>query len=261
MRRKPILSITYVKYNESEGVVMALYKIMDLYIDIQNNYPLTTRISENYFADDQTISPHFSVQISDEMIEKKRERVPDSGDDYLESLCIFEEVSQQAIAYEGFVIHAAAVAIDNMTYLFAAASGVGKSTLASSCKQKFQDRVIIINGDKPLIRKKDDKYMAYGTPWCGKEGQNVNVSLPIAGLCFLVRSDKCKVNKITLREASELIFKQVSLPTEEKEMDSFLSMLDSFLCSIPAFILEVNKDELIQNGMKGVSKIWQQLGE
>ena len=85
-------------------------------------------------------------------------------------------------------------AMDGQAYLFSADSGVGKSTHSRLWQQVFGDqRVTIINDDKPALRLRDGVWYVYGTPWSGKYGLNHNLCYPLAGICFLERS---KTNKI-----------------------------------------------------------------
>ena len=51
-------------------------------------------------------------------------------------------------------------------------------------------------GDRALHKRRQTDYKilkrsstAFGTPWNGKEGRGENIYAPLAGICFLVRSE------------------------------------------------------------------------
>ena len=90
--------------------------------------------------------------------------------------------------FDAFLLHAAVIEVDGLAYAFAAPSGTGKTTHIALWKKFFGDRANIINGDKPIIRFENGTPYIYGTPWCGKEGYNINTKAPLAALCFIERS-------------------------------------------------------------------------
>ena len=71
---------------------------------------------------------------------------------------------KKLIDYNGFLLHASAVALDNYAYLFSAPCGTGKSTHVDLWIKKFGERAFIINDDKPAIRIINNTIYAFGTP-------------------------------------------------------------------------------------------------
>ena len=73
------------------------------------------------------------------------------------------------------MVHASAVEVDGKAYLFSADSGTGKLTHTKQWQNYFgKERALIINDDKPAIRKDKNGWAAYGTPFSGKTDENLN---------------------------------------------------------------------------------------
>ena len=127
---------------------------------------------------------------------------------------------------------------DGFAYAFSAASGTGKSTHTSLWLEHFGDRARIINGDKPIFRFVDGKLRAYGTPWCGKEGFNVNADAPLSAICFIERGSKNEISRIDASEAVMRMFTQILMPPEESAIDVLFPLLEKMLTSLPCFVLK-----------------------
>lgn len=149
---------------------------------------------------------------------------------YLDSGYLFYHA---LLDYDGLMLHSSCVVVDGYAYLFSGPSGMGKSTHTAKYLKTFPDAVII-NDDKPALRRVDGRWIAYGTPWCGKDGINVNASAPVAGLCFLHRGDT-ELRRLSLPEAIGYILKR-SVGLRNSEAAQKLTRLAGILASeIPVF--------------------------
>jgi hypothetical protein len=128
-------------------------------------------------------------------------------------------------------------------YAFTADSGVGKTTHIKLWQKAFGKEISIVNGDKPLIRKRDGKWYAYGTPWCGKEGWNVNTCVPLAGICFLRRGETNIIKSFSTENALMDIMPQLLIPDEADALMATLDLLDGLLTEIPLFELHCTISE------------------
>ena len=159
-----------------------------------------------------------------------------------EQLAYIESCRQFYVAlleYNGFYLHASAVARDGRAYLFSAKSGTGKSTHTRLWQQEFGPDTVVFNDDKPALRCLDGRWYAYGTPWCGKDGINENMKVPLAGICFLKQGKQNRIRRLSPQEALQKILGLTvwqRLPLEQ--LDLLLSHLDHLLANIPAFELE-----------------------
>jgi len=164
-----------------------------------------------------------------------------------DSICYLNAAAKKFYEYlnefDGMVLHSSAVVLDGKAYLFSAQSGTGKSTHTAIWRQVFgDDRVRILNDDKPVIRFENGTWYAYGTPWSGKTTQNLNLKYPIGGIAFLERSEKNKIERYT---DTDLIFKvlnQTSRPEDGKHIELLLSHINNLVSNVPFWRLQCNME-------------------
>lgn len=155
---------------------------------------------------------------------------------YMESCIQFYRVLP---AFDGLYLHASAVVLEGRAYLFSGHSGAGKSTHTRLWQQIFGAGARVINDDKPVLRRIGGKWIAYGTPWCGKDGINRNESAPLGGICYLKKGQKNEIRRLSKREAMERILAQTirRFPDTER-LDKLLTLLEQLLEEIPVYELE-----------------------
>lgn len=153
------------------------------------------------------------------------------------------EFYHQLIGFSGMVLHASAVVKDEKAYLFCADSGGGKSTHTKLWRQLFgDDNVRILNDDKPALRLEDNRWYAYGTPWSGKYGLSLNLRYPVAGICFLEKAEKNKIEKYTKNDLVFQFMKQTYRPPNMRQRERLLLLLDDLLGKIPIWYMECNME-------------------
>ena len=141
--------------------------------------------------------------------------------------------------FSGLMLHAAAVEYEGRAYLFSGPSTVGKSTHTGLWKQLLGDGVKFINDDKPALRYMDGAWYAYGTPWCGKNGININTKVPLAGICFLKQSKENKIRPLSAKEAMvNVLFQTTKMIPDPAVMAQLLDLVDRLVRDIPVFELE-----------------------
>ncbi len=144
------------------------------------------------------------------------------------------------LKFGGFMLHSSAVEVDGRAYLFSAPSGTGKSTHTSQWLKLFGERARIINDDKPAIRFVDGEAYAYGTPWSGKSDLNVNVGVPIQGICVLERSENNFIEPLDEGTAVFSILNQTIRPRTENFMNNLLTFLDKIIVTVPVWRMGCN---------------------
>ena len=155
---------------------------------------------------------------------------------YLESARLF---SVGLLSKFGCSFHASAVALNNRAYLFSGPSGIGKSTHTGQWLKEFGDRARIINDDKPPIRRIDGVWYVFGSPWCGKDGIQINTKVPLAGICFLSQAEENKIKRLSSNEAMFLFLSQTIHKFIIKDnMNNMMNLLDKLIREIPIFELE-----------------------
>lgn len=145
--------------------------------------------------------------------------------------------------YNGLMLHASAAALGGRACLFSGPCGRGKSTHTRLWQQTFGEAVQVFNDDKPALRRLDGCWYAYGMPWCGKDGINLNQKWPLGGICFLEKSQENRIRRLPAAEALPLILAQTTYRLQPHSMELLLASLDSLLREIPVFLLENRPEE------------------
>lgn len=155
---------------------------------------------------------------------------------YCESGAFF---SLELLKHNGLMLHSSAIVYDGRAYLFSAPSGTGKSTHSRIWQSIFGESAVVINDDKPALRYIDGQWIAFGTPWCGKDGINSNLEAPVAGICFLKQAPINRIRRLDIFEASQRIISQTQWQLRLVEnLDLMLSHVEKLVEHIPVFELE-----------------------
>ena len=224
-------------------------------IEICNKYDFVKNQCVDYIVDENT-QALFSVEATTEQIEKERQDATfKTSDGYLESVCIYRNIALMLPKFDAFLFHAAVVKVDDKGFAFTAKSGVGKSTHIRLWQKLLGDKLTIVNGDKPIIREIDGKVYAFGTPWCGKEGYNVNTSVELKAICFIERGEVDEIVPFEKALAAGKIIHQIIVPKTSADTIKVLDMLDSFINKLDVWKLKCTMDisaaKLSYNAMKG----------
>lgn len=215
-----------------------LCKISDLLVEIPKAGGLAPRCRD-YLVDS---SENADIVILEELYNM------DKGKGLPKELVIYMESGRQfyreLLYHDGMMLHASAVALDGKAYLFSGPCGMGKSTHTRLWQQLFGDAAQVFNDDKPALRRLDDRWFAYGTPWCGKDGININMKVPLVGICFLRRGDHNEIRRLSTQEATANIISQTMRRFRDVErLDLMLSHVEKLVQEVPVYEL-FNKPEL-----------------
>ena len=124
---------------------------------------------------------------------------------------ILETVLQLKLAREGGVIlHSSAVLTGEEALLFCGPSGAGKSTIADF----FLDRgYTVLNDERVIIRKTNDNFTAFGTPWTGSSDLFCNRHGKLKNL-FLLRQGQTshEINQVSQPQMIAALMQQTYLP-------------------------------------------------
>ncbi len=187
--------------------------LADLNIVINNKYDYLDKTCQKYISEFDR--PDIEVSVTEEEISAEDDGSGFSRG-YLESLAVYRKIADKMPEYDGFLMHGVLMYADGKGFLLTAQSGVGKSTHALMWLRSFgNQRCKVINGDKPLMRYIDGTLYAYGTPWCGKEGLNINRRVKLNAVAFIERAPKNETYRITFDEASLPLFKQIHFPKDD----------------------------------------------
>ena len=215
-----------------------------LTIDIDNRYDFVRSQCEGYIRAGKGPAD-ITVSVPEE--ELFGESAGNAGfllsSEYAECVAVYEHISNALPAFDAFVMHSSAVAVDGRAYCFAAESGTGKSTHTRYWKELLGDRVTVINGDKPIYRFSGEKLMACGTPWCGKEGWQSDICVPVAAVCLLERGEENGIFPLDAFEVLDELMKHFHLPGGGKvDMPKLIGLIDRMVGQVQVCRLRVRND-------------------
>lgn len=216
-----------------------IIKLAQLVIEVKSRYRYTYDMCHDYLYDGDE-KPVFTVFATNEQIEEERKKTPGFPDDLLENTSIYRNICMEILLYDALFLHSAAISVDNEAYIFTADSGTGKTTHMNLWLEKFGERAFVINGDKPIIRKIDDEFYVFGTPWCGKEGLNRNVGVPLKGIGIINRSESNRAERVDSRTALLFLLTQTVRPKDIEYGDRFLEIMNALISKVPVYRLSCN---------------------
>lgn len=221
-----------------------IYKFGDVPVEIRNRGMYFSQVCADYVAENE--KPLFSVLATDEDLAYEQAYAEEDIEytkSYLEYIALYRLFCEKAIDYDVYLCHGSVLEIDGKAYMFTAASGTGKSTHARLWKEKFGERVTMINDDKPLLRLKEDGIYAYGTPWDGKHHLSTNMHAKLAGICFLKQAKENHIGPVTKDESLPLIMNQIYRPRNAEGLMKTIQFVEKLMDRIPMYVLECNISE------------------
>lgn len=218
-------------------------ELAGLRVRLHNRYENVERLCRDYIVPPGGIVD-LEVEASEWELDEERALAPElpATRGYTESVVLYEKLSCLLPPFDAFVMHSSVLAVDGRAFCFAAEPGVGKSTHTRYWRELLGERVTVINGDKPIYRFLDGELMAYGTPWCGKEGWNANTSAPLRGLCLLERAEESFIERVDGFACLERLMKQFYLPGGRIDTLRMAELIDRMLETVPVWRLQVKND-------------------
>ncbi|MBQ0110117.1 MAG: hypothetical protein KBS44_07575 [Clostridiales bacterium] len=160
----------------------------------------------------------------------------------LEFTAIYRKIAEKLPEYDAFVFHGAVVAVGDEAYIFAAKSGVGKTTHIGLWLKNVPNS-FVVDGDKPIIRLIENKPFVCGTPWNGKEKLGTNAIVPLKAICLLARGKENCIEKIPFSEALPVLIEQSYRPTGRKSLVKTLSDIKTVGLQTDFYKLYCNMDD------------------
>ena len=220
---------------------MPKYKIADIIFSYIPIYPYTENLCKNYiYNGNGKADIEFTVSKEDIEREKEYSKPEVFPNEYLESLALYRKFLTFAFDHDTIILHSSSLAVDGNAYIFTAPSGTGKSTHARLWRETFGDRVVMINDDKPVIRKIGDEFFVYGTPWNGKHHLDSNVKAKIKAICNLKRGEVNSLKEISAREMLFVLINQTLRPETEGQVEKLFTLLDKLLGSVSLYEMHCN---------------------
>lgn len=162
--------------------------------------------------------------------------------EYLETLAIYRKLAEQMLDWDTLLFHGSAISVDGEGYLFTAKSGTGKSTHTRLWRQRFGDRCITVNDDKPLLRVTENGVMVCGTPWDGKHRLSTNTVVPLKGLIILERGEQNRIEPVGVAAALPMLLQQSYRPADAMALSKLLRLLEKMTQTVGLYRLKCNMD-------------------
>ncbi len=153
---------------------------------------------------------------------------------------IFNEIADALPSYHGFVTHSVSIKLQDKALLITGDKGAGKTTISKQLISYIAKEACIINGDKTIIRIINGAFISFGSPWCGKEGINMNDSAPINSIVYIAQGDITERTRLTKSMAFDYLLHQVHLPVNHYLLSRTLDYLRELISSIPVYYCSFN---------------------
>lgn len=108
------------------------------------------------------------------------------------------------------VFHGVVMEYEEKGILVMAAAGIGKST-HTNLWEKYEN-ADILNGDRCLCRRIEDRWYAYGMPWAGSSDKVLNRRVPVNLIVMLERGKKNIVEKLSAFDSEISLLQRIFGP-------------------------------------------------
>lgn len=170
--------------------------------------------------------------------------LPEKRDFFSESHNTFSHIAfeELLLRHEAMILHAAFVNTEYGGILFSGPSGVGKSTQADLwCRYKNAEQ---INGDRPILRKADEQWRAFGSPYAGSSRCWINKSAVIRGIVMLEQGTECSIYQLERAEAFRRLYEGMIINTwNSAYVKKIVTLIEDLVTNIPVYHMICTKDQ------------------
>lgn len=135
-------------------------------------------------------------------------------------------IEEVLMRYHAILLHSSVVKVQEHTVLFSGPSEIGKSTQAKLWETYLGAE--ILNGDRCVIRKKEEQFWGSGSPWSGTSGIYSKKQAPIKGIFILKQGSVNSVRRLGA-EAFMALYSQCIVNTWDRE---FVEQITGFLIEL-----------------------------
>jgi hypothetical protein len=140
------------------------------------------------------------------------------------------------------VVHACGLLHQGRALLFCGASGAGKSTTARLWR-RHAPRTVVLSDDRIVLRVRQERGWAFGTPWHGEGRFAAAAGRPLAALFFLRQSQRSELRAIAPADAAaRLLARSFPPPWDAQGVAGALAACADVAASTPAYELRFRRD-------------------
>jgi hypothetical protein len=154
-----------------------------------------------------------------------------------------ELLFQHRLARDGALeVHACGLFVGSRVALFAGQSGAGKSTTARLWRRHLP-KTAILSDDRIVLRQKNGRLFAHGTPWHGDGGFSRNESGPLGAVFFLKHAPRTLARPLApAAAAAQLMARSFPPPWDAFGVGRALELCAQAASSVPCFEFSFRPD-------------------
>lgn len=225
-------------------------RLADLVFQVRCRFPSTMHYCQAYLTcnlevdEEISITPKDVKQEGERLLSKKNPGQPLEActDPALEIIFLCRCIAECLPKHDRILFHGSTLSMDGRGVLFTAKSGTGKSTHTRLWRERFGDRVQMINDDKPFLHIEGDSVRVFGNPWRGKHGLGDNLSAPLKAICFVCRAEENRIEPISARDLFPLLLQQTYSPEDPEMMVRTLALVQRLSRNVRLYRLSCNMD-------------------
>lgn len=151
------------------------------------------------------------------------------------------------------ILHASLLNTQFGGLIFSGPSGIGKSTQAELWKE--YEGAEQINGDRPILYKKENVWMGYGSPYAGSSKCYVNKGVPVRAIMLLAQGEDCRIMPLRKSEAFREIFRNCTVYSWNREfVERVITLVTELVSDIPIYRLICTPDQRAVEAVKELLK-------
>ena len=188
-----------------------------------------------YYATSKFDPESRKVQIS--YLAGAEENVSETGNSFFHI-----EWENMLLSEKKMILHAACIHHSEMGgILFSGPSGVGKSTQADLwCTYQGAD---LLNGDRTILGRGGQGWLAYGSPYAGSSRCYVNESCSVTAVVILKQAPACQIRRMRAAEAFRAVYAGLTVNNwDSRFVDRICDLAGELIREVPVYELACTPD-------------------
>jgi hypothetical protein len=143
----------------------------------------------------------------------------------------------------GFLLHASSAVRNGKAFMFSGLSEAGKTTISRLAPSD----VALLTDEASYVRRVDDQYLAYGTPFAGELGApGKNISAPIAAVYLLKKAPQNSIEPVEPAEAVRRLLRNILFFAHDDALVRLVfESACAFVAAVPVYQLSFFPDERV----------------
>ena len=142
----------------------------------------------------------------------------------------------------GLILHCCYLMQGGEAILFTAPSGIGKTTQGKLWEQIYGAE--IINGDRAVLQRDPEGWLAMGYPFHGSAPECRNESYPVKAIAIVQQAEGDWVEEVSPAEAAILLYEGITVNVWDKEKSmQALDLLQELIADVPIVRLHCTMGE------------------